>query len=333
MHLLHLSAQPRSIPDETVQANYEDSEGRVQSTVTSPLAAGITPIKPEEGHGAGQIPTPETMGEQAGQLAAFTSHPYGNGTNTNGMVDMPRMPFTDFLRDVLYDGSLNTARAEEAQGLAVLDFCDDANYELTDIDFGLLDHWNLDENRNPQVVTQAATPQTDDSAVDMSQMRQNLVKIWTSSPWRWIPTDQNNLYTEYGNLPIPHRDTSSQRFQESQRQMDRVIQDKVDSASRDKILSVVLQTVKMDNVRLRIASSFPSTEIVDTLVHTYLAAHVCSVSCWIHWGTLVLNKQWPEWLGIAAAAGAILTPVPTLRKFGFAIQEAMRKCRAWLVKS
>ncbi|KAF3010521.1 hypothetical protein E8E14_009942 [Neopestalotiopsis sp. 37M] len=322
MHLLHLSAQAHSNPDDVNQANYPNSEGRGSSAMGSPAAGGIAPIKPEDSQGTGQLPTPETVGEQPGQMQPFVNPPYVNNT---GVVDMTRMPFTDFLRDVLYDGSLNTARPEESQGLAVLDFCDDLNYELTDVDFGLLDHWNLDENnRNGQVVTQAATPQTDDSTVDMSQMRSHLAKIWTNSPWRWIPQERDSVYAEYGNLPIPQRDAASERFQERQKQMDRVIKEKVDPASRDKVLSVVLQALKSDSLRLRVASSFPSTDVVDTLVHMYLAAHLCSVSSYIHWGTFKLNKQQPEWLGIVLAAGAVLTPVSALRKFAFAIQEAMR---------
>lgn len=318
MHLLHLSAQAHSSVDDPVETGYLHQARTIGG---SPLTAGHGSVKPEDVHTPGQLPTPEAIVEQAGHIQPFINPPY---VGNSGMVDMTRLPFTDFLRDVLYDGSLTTARPEIGQGLAVLDFCDDTNYELTDMDFGLLDHWNLDETKSGQAITQAATPQTDDSAVDLSQMRQNLVKIWTNSPWRWIPGERDSVYAEYGNLPIPQRDAASQRFQESQKQMDRVIKDKLEPASRDKILSVVLQTAKTDALRLRIASSFPSAEIMDTLAHIYLAAHLCSVSCWIHWGTFTLNTQWPEWLGIVAAAGAILTPVATLRKFGFAVQEAMR---------
>lgn len=320
MHLLHLSAQAHSNVDENSETNYQTHYPTVGER---PLTAGSSSVKPEDGPTPGQLPTPEALGEQAAQIQPFVNPPF---VNNNGMLDVTREPFTDFLRDVLYDGSLNTARSEMGQGLAVLDFCDDTNYELTDMDFGLLDHWNLDETKNPLAMAQVVTPRTDDTTVDMSQMRQNLVKIWTKSPWRWIPGDRDTGYAEYGNLPIPHRDAASQRFQESQKQVDRVIKEKLDSASRDKILGIVLQAVKTDAMRLRIASSFPSIEVMDTLAHIFLAAHLCSVSCWIHWGTFTLNSQWPEWLGIAAAAGAVLTPVATLRKFGFAIQEAMRNC-------
>lgn len=315
MHLLHLSqanstgADPTAAGFQAAGASTHPS-GDVTSTVPN------TVIKPEDG----QLPTPDTLVEQGGQQEGF-ANPYG----TNGVVDMTRQPFSDFLRDVLYEQSLNPGRLDEPQGLAILDFCDDANYELNDIDFGLLDHWNLDGTMNQQNVTQAITPQTEDSAVDMNQMRQKLVKIWTDSPWRWNPDQKDSGYGEHGNLPMPYRDAASQQFQESQKRVDRVVKDKLDQSSRDKILSIVLQTCRSDAIRTRVASSFPSVDVIDTLTHIFLASHSCSVSGWVHWGTFELNSQWPEWLAVAAAAGAVMTPVPTLRKFGFAAQEAVRK--------
>ncbi|KAI0910545.1 hypothetical protein F4823DRAFT_589981 [Ustulina deusta] len=264
-----------------------------------------------------QLPTPDAIVESG-------PYTYDNAYATNNAADMTHQPFSDFLRDVLYAQSLDSSRLAEAQGLAVLDFCDDTSYELNEMDFGMLDHWNLDGMGERAVVTQAATPQTDDSTVDMTQMRRKLVKIWTDSPWRWIPDKRDHSYSEHGNLPLPCRDSVSQQFQERQRQIDRVIQDKLDQSSRDKILAVVLGACGSDTIRMRVAASFPSAEIIDTLTHIFLAAHLCSVSGWIHFGTLALNSQWPEWLVTAAAAGAIMTPVPTLRKFGFAIQEAVR---------
>ncbi|KAI0430237.1 hypothetical protein F5Y09DRAFT_308240 [Xylaria sp. FL1042] len=268
-------------------------------------------------HEQGQLPTPDAIMEPG-------HYTYDNAYAANNAADLAHQPFSDFLRDVLYAQSLDSSRLAEAQGLAVLDFCDDTNYELNDMDFGMLGNWNLDGMGDRAVVTQAATPQTDDSTVDMTQMRRRLVKIWTESPWRWIPDKRDHRYVEHGNLPLPCRDSASQQFQERQRQADRVIQDKLDPSTRDKILAVVLGACGTDAIRMRVAASFPSTEIIDTLTHVFLAAHLCSVSGWIHFGSLVLNSQWPEWLVTVVAAGAIMTPVPTLRRFGFAIQEAVR---------
>ncbi|ORY66405.1 C6 transcription factor RegA [Pseudomassariella vexata] len=319
MHLLHLSAQAHSSAPDSVQGPYSNHSpsGTIHTLGDSPANMSNAAIKPEEG----QLPTPDTMVEHGGQMETFAS-PYP----PNGMVamNMARMPFSDFLRDVLYEPSMSTARPEESQGLAVLDFCDNTNYDLTEIDFGLLDHWNLDGNVNSQGVTQAATPQTDDSAIDMNHMRQKLVKIWTDSPWRWIPDPRDSGYGEHGNLPVPVRDTASQKFQESQKRLDRVVQEKLDLSSRDRILSIMLQMCQSDTIRTRVASSFPSVDVMDTMTHIYLASHSCSVSGWIHWASFTLNTQWPEWLATAAAGGAVMTPVPTMRRFGFAMQEAVR---------
>ncbi|KAI1810258.1 hypothetical protein GGS20DRAFT_568347 [Poronia punctata] len=284
-----------------------------------------TDVKPE----LGQVATPDGLPEHS-------HYPYGTAYTTNSMSSMPNMPnmthmthmthqpFTDFLRDVLYTQPVDSPRLAEAHGLAVLDFCDDANYELNELDFGMLDHWNLDGMGDRAGITQAATPQTDDSSVDMTQMRRKLVEIWTQSPWRWIPDKRDHGYSEVGNLPLPYRDSASQQFQERHRPIDRVVKDKLDASSRDKILALVLGTIQTSSMRNRVAASFPSAEIMDTLTHIFLAAQLCSVSSWIHLGTFVLNNQWPEWLATAASAGATMTPVPTLRKFGFALQEAVR---------
>lgn len=45
-------------------------------------------------------------------------------------------------------------------------------------------------------------------------------------------------------------------------------------------------------------------------------------------GTFTLNEQRPEWLATVTAAGSVMTPVPILRRFGYAIQEAVRKLEA-----
>ncbi|KAJ8114691.1 hypothetical protein ONZ43_g4841 [Nemania bipapillata] len=328
MHLLHLSADAHNITPAASASPHSSQFSPAASQDQRPIPLGITSsavhetrdtmssnmdIKPEQV----QPRTPDGIVDQG-------HYAYDNTYTTNNTADMTHQPFSDFLRDVLYAQSLDSSRLAEAQGLAVLDFCDDTSYELNEMDFGMLDHWNLDGMSERAVVTQAVTPKTDDSSVDMAQMRRKLVKIWTDSPWRWIPDKRDHSHGEYANLPLPCRDSASQQFRERQRQIDRVVPDKLDSSSRDKILTVVLGACNSDAIRMRVAASFPSAEIMDSLMHIFLAAHLCSVSSWIHFGTLKLNSLWPEWLATAAAAGATMTPVPTLRKFGFAIQEAVR---------
>lgn len=242
------------------------------------------------------------------------------------VVDMNRLPFSDFLRDVLYDQQqqqIHHSRMVEAQGLAVLDFCDDGNLDMNDFDFGMLDNWNVGNVQgmlatDPNLANFVSN-QPEDSAADMSRMRQRLVRIWTDSPWRWQPDGhKDNIHNQKSGLPIA--DISS-----TQLRPDRIIQDKLDPSGRDKILAIVLSTCQNNSMLSRVASSFPSNEVMDSLVHIFLAWHLCQVSEFVHFGNFSLNMQCPEWLAVAASAGAILTPVQTLRKFGFALQEAVRK--------
>ncbi|KAK3394128.1 hypothetical protein B0H63DRAFT_460102 [Podospora didyma] len=260
-----------------------------------------------------QLPTPETMIDQHNTDNFHPAYP------AKTLEEMAKLPFSDFLRDVLYDQSFDPARLAEAQGLAVLDFCDDANLDMKDIDFGLLDHWNLDNTLN-----EAAAQPGSDEMVDMNAMRSNLVKIWTQSPWRWNPAKTDTGYTEQSNLPLPSKDVHTTQLGDG-RVVDRVTEDKLHPSGRDKILAIVLSTCRNDGgMMARVASSFPSADAMDSWINIFLASHLCQVSAWIHYGSFSLGTQWPEWLAIAAAAGAVLAPVPTLRRFGFALQEAVR---------
>lgn len=256
-------------------------------------------------------------------LGHFETQPMGVGSEPNA-VDMNRPLFSDFLRDVLYDQPLHSGRMTDNQGLSVLDFCDDTNLDLTDMDFGILDHWNGDSIMTTPLPTNPDTPQTD-SSVDISQMRQNLVKVWTDSPWRWDPTANDNGYREQGNLPVPTKDTTSAQFQERRKRLEKIVQEKLEPSSRDRMLAIVLSICRQTSTTNRVASSFPAVDVMDTLVHLFLNSHACQVSGWIHFPTLKLNQQWPEWIAVAAASGAMLTPILTLRKFGMALQEAVRK--------
>lgn len=112
---------------------------------------------------------------------------------------------------------------------------------------------------------------------------------------------------------------NSPQFHESGRHVERLIGHRLEQGTRDKVLAMVLSSFSQTTTIRRVAASFPSAEVLDTLLHLFLAPQLCLTLSWIHFGTLTLNRQSPEWLGAAAAAGAIFTPIPTLRKFGFAI--------------
>lgn len=234
---------------------------------------------------------------------------------------MAAVPFSGFLQNVMYQPGVEPVKADEAQGLPVLDFWGNTDLNLNEFDFDMLGYWNTDFNTDgaPQ---QTYTPRTDDS-VDLTEMRQNLVKVWTDSPWRWHPSTGEGSYDELGNVPAPSGDATG-ALRESRKRLGSTVPDKLEQPGRDAVLAVVLKTCDELDVMTRVASSFPSVDMMDSLIHIFLASHFCQTPQFIHQATLKLNSQCPEWLAITSAAGAVLTPVPTLRKWGFAVQEAVR---------
>ena len=340
MHLLHLSATARTAETQSQQhaspeTTYYPAPPTQQlslSVTAQPHAAQhqvnaqILAQTPTMAHNLAskdepQLLTPETLIDHS-HSDAFPQ-PYATDT----MVDVAKLPFSDFLRDVLYEQQVGEqTRYAEAQGLAVLDFCDDANLELNDVDFGLLDHWNIDENMFGHDPNASALPsKLQEQVSDMDKMRQRLVQIWAKSPWRFNPEKSDNGFNEQGNLPLSSREAGAAHLHSRQLRQDLVLNDTLYPAGRDKILAIVLSTCRNDNMMSRVASSFPSADVMNSWIHIFLASHMCQVSSFIHYPTFSLNNQWPEWLAIAAAAGAVLAPIPTLRRFGFALQETVRK--------
>ncbi|KAK4181650.1 putative transcription factor [Triangularia setosa] len=342
MHLLHLSANAHSFeshppdtspsassqyphptsavepefqqPDFNPALNSFPSSSRYQqsSLASSSLTPDDRQFKEES-----QLSTPETLMDQNNpDNLNRTQTTYQNQDLTTMEKELEKLPFSDFLRDVLYDQSYgNSARMAEAQGLAVLDFCDDVNLDFREFDFGLLDNWSTDATQN----VPDSSIQVENSA-EVAAMRSTLVKIWTESPWRWVPKRTDTGYNEQSNLPLLSRDAHGSKVLKP----DRVVKDTLHSSNRDKILAIVLSTCRENSMVNRVAGSFPSAEMMDTWIHVFLAAHMCQVSSWIHYGSFSMNQQSPEWLAIATAAGAVLAPVTTLRRFGFALQEAVR---------
>ncbi len=115
--------------------------------------------------------------------------------------------------------------------------------------------------------------------IDITNMRTSLVKIWTESPWRWSPTKNDNaVHVEQSHLPLASKDVRIAELQEDGRKIDRVIKDELHTSNRDKILAIVLSICRNDNMMKRVASSFPSAEVMESWIHIFLASHLCQVS-------------------------------------------------------
>jgi hypothetical protein len=235
-------------------------------------------------------------------------------------MDPNRQPFADFLRHVLHESAVDPGHPPAVQGLSVLDFCDALNLDMSEMDFHILDNWNLDGF--------GSTPGEDtssqgDSSMDMSQMRQNLVRLWTNSAWTWDLKSKDGGYRDHRHASSVAGASESSQY--SQSRIDRIVAERLEQSGRDQILAMALSTVQQNPAWARASASFPSVDVIDLLVHRFLSYTAHQTSEWIHFPTFRINAQWPEWIAMAAAWGAILTPVPALRRFGFALQDAVRK--------
>ncbi|KAF5661538.1 putative transcription factor Pig1p [Fusarium heterosporum] len=317
MNLVHLSASARSqnAGDEKHDSSNASSE-HVPTNVPN-----LTSYPADQASMYGQSSQSQSQSRSVtpnlGDLPANSEA----GSSSHTVAD--QLPFCDFLQNVLYEQQYeHPAKMPENQGLAVLDFCNDTNMELSDMDFGLLDHWNADGMVNT-IPPQQEPPKVDNST-DIAAMQQNLVTAWDVSPWRWDPVAEDNAFGEQGNLPVSQRDAASIQAQASKGGLRRAVDQKLDFTARDGVLALVLSTYQPDTMPSRISGSFPSADLLDTMVHIFLNSFSNQVSNFIHFPTFKLNKQEPEFIANTAAAGAVLTPIPTLRKFGYALQEAIR---------
>ncbi|KAG2001420.1 hypothetical protein GB937_010154 [Aspergillus fischeri] len=143
--------------------------------------------------------------------------------------------------------------------------------------------------------------------------------------WRFVPAPQDHGYCEHENLLLPNEATgaSSLTPQSAEDANSQSTTDQsLDLHSRDKILGIVLSQMKQPISA--VLSSFPSAQLLDSLIRYYLTAPFSTASTWIHRATFRPRLVCPELLLAMAAAGAVLTPDPSLRKLGFAMQEVVR---------
>ncbi|KAK3082188.1 hypothetical protein LTS18_013072 [Coniosporium uncinatum] len=142
------------------------------------------------------------------------------------------------------------------------------------------------------------------------------------SIWRFVPAPGNHAFSDQANLSLPDHNHLAQSPESFVDVSKRATAEKLDSATRDAILAIVLSQIKSQT--FPVVSAFPSVELLDHLIQFYLAGPFSKQNTWIHTASFRAKKAQPELLLAMAAAGAVLTPDCSLRKLGFAIQEIIR---------
>lgn len=186
---------------------------------------------------------------------------------------------------------------------------------LTDGDFSLIDSYN----------SQAVFPTVPDNHMDYRYGMDSGVGIGAAAYHRsslsaYQPAREDHAFDDHENLSVPEVINSPQNnlfFR------DIAICERLSPSSRDLILSLILE-VSREATLSRIMKSFPGTELLDSLVQQYFQHQINTVESFIHTPTFRTNSEDPGALAVIAAAGAVRSSNPTIRKLGYALNEGVR---------
>jgi hypothetical protein len=212
----------------------------------------------------------------------------------------------------------------QATPKGIMDFNFDWDLSLNDLDIGSLDHYNL------QIPFNASTPSTDTYGMEQNQVsgeaQDNVVvrhEAFKNSVWRYLPQSNRDFgAAEQPNLAFSDMDESAVQ-RSSVGASRRAIHERLHRNTRDRLFALVIGACIPSNVE-RIASAFPSVELLDGLMQYFLTSPCNGAKAWFHIPTFSPSKLRLELLAAIIAAGAVSAPDIPLRKLGFALHEASR---------
>ncbi|KAH7395988.1 hypothetical protein BKA64DRAFT_74400 [Cadophora sp. MPI-SDFR-AT-0126] len=259
--------------------------------------------------------------------------------NADVMMEVNDNLFADFLRDIMmppqsgpYNGQIHVDGVD-TPSIAFRDlfsFGQDSNLELNNQDYTLMDFYQGKTIAEPppprppnptSVSFQAQTPQSEATNQPNSESLALGTEAFKRSLWCWTPVRQDAGHQEQSNFNLQPEDAPNlgTQFVVSEQVAAKVF----GPEARDKIVAMILSTCDRKNFS-KVMSSFPSAELLNSLMQCFLASHIAQNDTWIHLPTLKIGKLRPELLASFLAAGAMFSSSLTIRKLGFAIQEAVR---------
>jgi hypothetical protein len=209
--------------------------------------------------------------------------------------------------------------------IVALDLDMSLSTELDDVDLRFLDTYN---NNIPfefgiEPALGSFPGNLSSNSTDPCRPAAMCTEAFRNSHWRFRPSVNDHAGAEDHNLSLPSAavDHASPESRISLHR--RVTCARLSVAARDRILAMVVESCRPENLSRAIAS-FPSVELLETLFQFYLTSPIARADSYIHSATFDPNEKRPELLAAMAAAGAILTSDVTLTKLGYAIQECVR---------
>ncbi|KAM0562301.1 hypothetical protein ACHAPJ_001988 [Fusarium lateritium] len=200
--------------------------------------------------------------------------------------------------------------------------------ELDDVDLRFLDAYNTSipfEISSIQPTPRGAQTPRVASHTDPGEPAAMCTEAFQNSHWKFRPDAKDHAGAEEHNLSLPSAG-SAYPSPESGVALDmntRITCAKLEGPARDRILMMVVNSCRSDHLSKAVAS-FPSAELLDTLLQYYLTSPVTHAASFVHAASFNPNEKRPELVAAMAACGAVLTSDPALSKLGYAIQECLR---------
>ncbi|KAL1965790.1 hypothetical protein VTN77DRAFT_5111 [Rasamsonia byssochlamydoides] len=194
------------------------------------------------------------------------------------------------------------------------------DFDLNDVDFGLIESFNERISQPADHPNTGTSDQETDRLDSDSAIAIGEEAYHKSSLANWTPIHEDHGYADQDNLSIPKSIDSPENINTG---CNKTLTERLSPSSRDVIFGMVLKICRKANLS-RIMRSFPSTELLDSLLQSFFKRHTAQIDSWIHAPTFKPNEEGPEILTALAAAGAVQSSIPTIRKLGYALMEIVR---------
>jgi hypothetical protein len=197
----------------------------------------------------------------------------------------------------------------------------DPNPILDDMDFSFLNSTALNTCQPSPVylapsLASVSSPNSSAIGAGAEAYRRSLVHRG------WEPGREENHELEHQNLVLPHN--IQPECLNSSSEMTSMTKKTLSLSMRDRILAMILRTASAQAVE-RTVASFPPVEVLRDLIHlAFVRMRNLQAIPVIHVPSFDLNEQRPELLAALIAYGSIYSPSPSVRRFGYAIQETVR---------
>lgn len=135
----------------------------------------------------------------------------------------------------------------------------------------------------------------------------------------WEPHRAESSISEHAELSLPNSVNRQTHI------MQQLSLEYLSESTRYRILDMIFLSNHRINAK-RVLPSFPSTAVLFDLILLYfIRKREEAINDFVHFATFNVNEQRPELIVALIAAGAIYSPDPSVRQFGYALQEIGQK--------